>query len=291
MVKLSQALENVQEAKLGAGCSLQTVDRYAYAVGKLQDRLGDVDLEAVAARDVRGLLAAMRLEGLALHTLETVHRTLNAFWNFCAAEYHVPSPMGAVERPRTPNKLPPYLTTAQVAALFQAVEKTHNQAKNRAILAFLFDTGVRSGELRTLRRDRVDLAKRRAQVVGKGRKERIVPFSISTRAALMVYWEGRSDAWPWAFHSQQAADGQYTASGVRSLLRRLAEYAGLEVRVYPHLCRHTFACRWVQAGGDVETLRRILGHSSIAVTLKYLGLVVDDLQAKHDELKPLGGVT
>lgn len=283
MTSLQEALESLVEAKLAAGYSERTTEQYGYAVGKLLP-LGK-SLEDLQARDIRGVLAKLRRAGAAAATLESIYRSIHAFFVWSVNEYGIDhNPMDAVEKPKLPNILPGYLSDNEVIALLNAAGQSRNAARDRALVSFMLDTGVRSGELTGLKRANVDMAQRRVSVFGKGNKERIVPFSVELQRPLLDYWQGRDDTFPWAFHSTSAEDGRLTKSGLKLLVHRLAEAAHIERRVYPHLLRHTFACRWVRRGGDVETLRRILGHSTLLVTLRYLGLAVDDLQAKHDKL-------
>jgi len=286
MTTIQEALTNLVEAKLAAGYSEKTIEQYGYAVGKLAAHVGSKSIEELQARDIRGMLANLRRSGAAAATLESVYRSIHAFFAWTVAEYQLDhDPMATVEKPRLPNILPGYLPDESITALLNAAARSRNAARDVALVSFLLDTGLRSSELTHLKRADVDIVQRRVLVLGKGNKERLIPFSAELLPKLAKYWNGRHDILPWAFRSARSVDGKLTKSGLKGLIHRLALSAGIERRVYPHLLRHTFACRWVRAGGDIETLRRILGHTSLVVTLRYLGLAVDDLQAKHDQLR------
>jgi site-specific recombinase XerD len=282
-VTITAALRDFLEAKEGANRAPATLEKYELAVSKVLDQTGDVAIGEIKPRDLRSIMATMRRDGLAPSTMLTYYTAIKSFMTWCCREYGVRrNPMANVERPNVPRRLPSYLTTDEVQALFQAAKQSRNARKNRAVLTVMLDTGVRSGELCGLRIDCVDLVTREMRVFGKDQDERLVPFGERTVLALVDYWSGRNDTIPTAFHGLR---GPLTTDGLRSIMRRLGAVAG--VTVSPHLLRHTFAHRWVTGGGDLESLRRILGHSSLAMTQRYAGLSIEHIKDKHKGVNPL----
>lgn len=282
-VTISYALNEFLDAKEGANRAQATLEKYQLAVSKIQDQTGDVAIGEIKPRDLRIIMATMRRDGLAPSTMLTYYTAIKSFVTWCCREYGIRrNPMLNVERPNVPSRLPPYLTTEEVQGLFQAAKQSRNRRKNVAVLTVMLDTGIRAGELCGLRIDQVDLVRREMRVFGKDQSERLVPFGEKSIIALIDYWSGRNDIIPTAFHG---LGGPLTTAGLRSIIRRLGNVAGVDV--YPHLLRHTFAHRWVTGGGDLESLRRILGHSSLTMTQRYAGLSIDHIKAKHKSVDPL----
>jgi site-specific recombinase XerD len=153
----------------------------------------------------------------------------------------------------------------------------------------MIDTGMRLSEVAGLTVADVDLIEGRCRVMGKGRRERVVPIGRRTRRALRVWISIRRPA---AVASSPLFAGprgsRLSPRGIHQLVRRLARRAGIETRCSPHVLRHTFARAFPTNGGDVFSLQRILGHSprSIQVTRRYVELLDEDLRAVHRKASP-----
>jgi integrase/recombinase XerD len=150
------------------------------------------------------------------------------------------------------------------------------------------DTGIRISEALSLTKENIDLDNLALKVYGKGGKHRRVPFSLELRKILWRWLQrGAANEARLVFETRNG-----TQMSNRNFLRGfkdLGHKLGIQgVRISPHTCRHTFACEYLRRGGNLEFLRRILGHSSILTTQKYLrSLGVEDLQAAHEGLSPL----
>lgn len=182
--------------------------------------------------------------------------------------------------PKLPQTLFPVLTDEEVARIWKSKYLTSpsDQGKrNRALLALLFDTGVRRGEVVGLVLDDVDLDNQLITVWGKGDKQRRVPFSSGV-AALLTEWIKARGEEPGSLFWLQAA-------GVRMLLCRIKADCGVDV-LTPHQIRHTAATQMVRANMDLHSVKRVLGHSHISVTEKYLSLSDEDLRTKHAAASP-----
>jgi integrase/recombinase XerD len=158
-------------------------------------------------------------------------------------------------------------------------------------MCFLLDTGCRISECLTLTLEELDLDRRLARVLGKGKKERQVPFGARTRAWLERYLEKRqkSDASPYVFVNQYGE--QLTVNAMSHRVAQHGRRAGLRgVRVSPHTFRHTFSLNWLVGNGeykgDTLSLQKILGHSTPAMTQRYVHLAGHDLRKLHDRLSP-----
>ena len=154
-----------------------------------------------------------------------------------------------------------------------AAGTTPRSLRDRALVELLYGAGLRISEALGLEKGGVDLENRLVRVLGKGRKERIVPLARETAEALRRYLaHGR----PFLDrkHRQElflnARGGGLTRAGAFLLLRRLAEHAGLEPgRVHPHLLRHSFATHLLEGGADLRSVQEMLGHADLATTELY----------------------
>ncbi len=218
---------------------------------------------------------------LSVATIRARHRALRAFFLWLVEEGHLDkSPMRNVKAPREEKDLPKALDPGDFLAMLDAACKP----RDRALLLFLADTGVRDREARELTRDNLDLERGRALVKGKGRKERMVYFGTATADALAQYLASRDDDLPQVFIGKSGALGE---TAIYQILSRLAKKAGVKGRYNPHSFRHFFASQYVARGGDLETLRQLLGHADIQTTIRYLHFRDDILQRKHDEHSPV----
>lgn len=233
------------------------------------------------AREWRG---AMLDEGLRAATVNHRLAALRSFVRFAGGHVKVrgvravPAPVEA-------------LTGREVGRLLAAI-RAHQwgapwlAARNEALVALLVRAGLRIGEALNLEVKDVTLQARSGWVLvrwGKGGKERRVPLSAEARKGLRAYLEVRPDVdTPRLFISRRGAPWD-----VRSAQRMLEEggrRAGITQRVHPHLLRHTFATRFLERGGDLGTLQRLLGHTNVATTSRYLHPTAAQMQAMVEEM-------
>jgi site-specific recombinase XerD len=187
--------------------------------------------------------------------------------------------------PKVPiNKLPevffPILSDADLDAIFATKQlslSTEIGTRNRALIAFMLDTGVRRAEVANLELGNLDLAEGQARIVGKGRKERMVFFAPSTTDLLKRWLAIRGD--------EEGSLFWLSFEGLKMVFRRIQREAGLEVFT-PHQVRHTTATNLFAAGADTHSVRRMLGHASVLTTERYLSMSATDLKAKHASASP-----
>lgn len=262
---------------------------------------GDPPLESITPTHIRRFLAAQ--DQVSKKTALNYHVGLSALWTWALDEEYVDSHVvRRCERP-TPEKraVVPY-TEADIKAMLSSLEKSKaysrpgkrscsnslpNAERNRAIIFLLLDTGLRAQELCDLTIVHTDLKNRRVKVMGKGAKERSVPFSPRTAQILWRYITAfRKDAYanePLFITDELRA---FDRNMLRRSLSRIGERAGLS-GVNCHRFRHTFAINYLRNGGDPWSLQLMLGHSTLEMVSHYLSIAQADLDDNHRQASPV----
>ncbi len=225
----------------------------------------------------------------ALSAVRSLHR-------FLVRERLSPSnPARGLSAPRRPRKLPEALPEEEVAALVEAPAAARPlELRDRAFLELLYASGLRVAELTGLDVGSLDLDEGAVRVLGKRRKERIVPVGRPAREALARWLaEGRPAlaAGPDGSRGGEALFLNYRGGrlGPRSVARRLSRWvlaAGLPRHVHPHVLRHSFATHLLADGADLRGIQELLGHASLSTTQRYTHLDWKRLAAAYDGAHP-----
>jgi integrase/recombinase XerC len=263
----------------------------------LNKRREDVRPAEVDALAVRSFLAHLtrqevgrRSQGRALSAVRSLLRFA------CREGALADNPAAGVRTPKHPRTLPRHLRPGEIEALLEAPgSEGPLQVRDRALLEVLYAAGLRVAELVGLDWQDVDLAGRVLRVLGKGGKERMVPFGRPAAAALRAWlgeWEKLrgGDRATAAMESEPVflnhRGGRLTDRSVRRLVDRYVERAALAAGVHPHTLRHTFATHLLEGGADLRAIQELLGHSSLATTQRYTHLEVERLLAIYREGHP-----
>lgn len=264
---------------------------YSYHLSRLLDEVGDVEMGGLeGCRLVRGFMSALRRQDgkpYSPYYLDQVYRTLNTFFVWCVREEVLDrNPMDWVRRPRVPRRKSPRLTLEEVERLLEAVGETGHPVRNLAMVCLAVDSGLRRGEVLGLEIRNVDLDSRVVRVLGKGSKERDIPVGEVAYGALRAYLAVRPASS--SLRVFLSSGGKpLTRNGLQTLMYRLKKRSGLpELRW--HLLRHTFANHFINGGGGLRKLQKILGHSSIKTTADiYTDPELNELQEVHGRVSPL----
>jgi integrase/recombinase XerC len=190
-----------------------------------------------------------------------------------------------VRTPSLPGRLPAHLPIDQSEALFrQRFGDDETSRRDRAILEVLYASGVRVAELSGLDLEDLDLREGSVRVLGKGRKERIVPLGGKAVEALQAYLDGREGARGPLFRNHRGR--RLTVRSLHRIVRARARAAGLAGRVTPHTLRHTFATHLLDAGADLRLIQELLGHARLATTQRYTHVSADRLAKVYDAAHP-----
>jgi integrase/recombinase XerC len=247
--------------------------------------------EGIDALAVRGFVARLHRSGLGRSSVARKLSTVRSFLEYAVREGRIEtSPAATVPTPKVPKRLPRNLTVDEVFALLDGIEESDEAGiRDRAILEFLYATGLRVGELVSLDLDDLDLSGDTVRVLGKGSKERIVPFGGKARVALLRWFEASR---PLRETGDAAAvflnlrGGRLTDRSVRRILDRRLREASIEARVSPHALRHSFATHLLGAGADLRAIQELLGHASLSTTQRYTHVSMEALMKVYDAAHP-----
>ena len=243
-------------------------------------------LAAADARAVRAWLAALHARGLAPASVGRKLAALRSCFRFLVRRGAMAAnPAREVRGPRQPRKLVSFLPLDEAADLVdgRAVSGVW-RARDVAILELLYATGVRVSELAGLDLDAVDRTERTVRVLGKGRKERIVPYGAKAAQALEAWIERRGEQAGPVFTSPRGR--RLGARAVHTIVRRAARAAGIVRRVSPHTLRHTFATHLLDKGADLRMIQELLGHSRLSTTQRYTHVASEQLARVYDQAHP-----
>jgi integrase/recombinase XerD len=274
--------------------------RYA---GAMSGR-GRAGIGEVTAADVAAFLAGLRQGGdghppLKASSAARAMAAVRGLHAFAAAEgLAAGDPAGQLPLPAPARRLPRAIGIAEVERLLAAAapgggEGSPLQLRDRALLELLYASGLRVAELVGLDWGAIDLPARVLRVLGKGGKERMVPFGRPAASALREWldvWEpvrerqGRSASDEPVFLNHRG--GRLTDRSVRRIIDHWIEQTALARGVHPHTLRHTFATHLLEGGADLRAIQELLGHASLSTTQKYTHVEVERLLAVYRGAHP-----
>jgi len=255
-----------------------TLEFYHHTLGRFVKWVPVDDPKDLSARHVRQFLSTLAESRLTDSTLHAHARSIRAFCRFLLAEEYIGRPI-QFEMPHMAKRIMPRLSLEQVQRLIQA----SRNAKERAVVLTLLDSGLRRSEVCNLRWADVNLETGIILVrSGKGRKDRLAVVGVKTRRALLK-WRRQTR------HEAQDTVFFLKPSGLRGLLRRLGDRAGF--RASPHMFRRSFASLSHAGGMDLISLQALMGHASLEQTRAYVNAATATLLAAHERAGPVDRLT
>ncbi len=270
----------------------------AFLVETLGQQPGVIAASDVEPLNVNAFLADMTHQGLSRRSqARALSAVRNLFAFGCRQGLLKKNPASGVRTPKQDKKLPRHLRPGEIEDLVEAPSGSDatNEAlvqRDRALLELLYATGLRVGELVSLDWNDLDLSARVLRVMGKGGKERMVPFGRQAAEAL----RGWLQVWDEVRRENPAGEGEpvllnhrggrLSDRSVRRLVDRYTQLAGLPQGVHPHTLRHTFATHLLEQGADLRTIQELLGHSSLATTQRYTHVEIERLLQVYRESHP-----
>lgn len=275
--------------------SVHTVRAYrddleAFAV-YLGEEFGGMEVKGISAAVVRSWLASLKDAELSSRSVNRKISSLRSFYKYLLrARVVEQSPMGAIIGPTAGKRLPVFVEEQDMAVLFGEVPFADDWEglTDRLLLALLYHTGMRLSELVGLKEGFVDNGNRTIKVLGKGSKERIIPASAVLVQMVEEYKEKK--------RSFDGADREVLLVGkkgkklypqyvYRAVRKYLAQVTTIEKKS-PHVLRHTFATHLMNAGAELNSVKELLGHASLAATQVYTHNTIEKLKDVYKRAHP-----
>jgi integrase/recombinase XerC len=249
-------------------------------------RGSDLKPSGIDSTLIRGFLAEQAKNNVSNKSRGRKLATLRSFFKWLVREGYVTSnPAKVISTPRTDRKLPSFFTEKEIEPFLNAPDGSTNLgARDAALLELLYSTGIRSAELVSLRLGDVDLRGKFLRVMGKGGKERMVPFGEPATDKLEQYLRKRTHL----LRKSKTGEGRdviflsfrgtpLTTRSVRRIVAKYIRMVSLKESLSPHSLRHSFATHLLNAGADLRSIQELLGHSSLSTTQKYTQVSMEKL--------------
>ena len=312
MITLNKAIELYLATLETEGKSPRYIDwlrtRLRFFSVYIQDIYGpDYKLQDITVEDGRAYIRHLmdrnkRYQCHPMHTeqqgklkIQYIHglgRAVRSFSTWAYEEgYLDENMMRRLKLPQLPKTFPEPLSEEEINRILTAsLNNTNERLRNFAIIMLFLDTGIRLDELVNLKISKIDFAVGEMTVFGKGSKERKVPIGTQVKKALIEYMTRER---PEAVNPQYSDQVFFNVDGypithdtVEKMFQRVKKVAGVE-KFHPHACRHTFSVRYLINGGDAFSLQKILGHTTLEMTRKYVNLASGDIKDKHRRFSPM----
>jgi integrase/recombinase XerC len=297
--QISRFLERLRAERRAATLTVETYGRDLWALHAFAvvEQL-PLDARTLQLLGLRRFLASFAGKNSAA-TIARKVAALRAFYRDLHRRGEVAdNPAASLRLPKVKRPLPKFLSVAAAGELVETPDSGHAEtpllARDRAMLELLYGAGIRVSELVGLDLDRIDLLERRARVLGKGDKERLVPFGVPCAQALERYLALRPELRnPRDGHQDPEAlflgclGARLTARQVQHLVRRYGMLGTGRPDMHPHALRHSCATHLLDAGADLRGIQELLGHASLSTTQRYTHVSVDHLLEVYARAHPL----
>lgn len=261
------------------GLAGNSVEAYLHDVQLLASEFEDKKPTQIQSGDIENFLATLYDIGMSASSQARILSGLKSFYNYLVLEKLIEvSPLELIESPKQERKLPEVLSVEEINQLLSALDLSKAEhVRNKAMIETLYSCGMRVTELIQLRISHVYFEDEIVRVIGKGDKERLIPIGQSALKSIAIYLEHIRPQW----ERYEAYDDVLFLNRrgrpisrvmVFTFLKQLANEAGIQKRISPHIFRHSFATHLIEGGADLRAVQMMLGHASITTTEIYTHL-------------------
>lgn len=291
--------EFLSACELQKGYSPHTIETYRFALMEFLDYFKseygvNPDINAIEPADIRPFLGYLHDRGLSKKSLRVKIAAVKSFFKFAFRQSWIDrNPAAIVSTPKAEKKLPSFLQSGEIESLMDSFDPSSpGGARNIAIAELLYSSGLRVSELIQLPMQDLDMHAGTVRVMGKGKKERIVPIGGKAIEALEAYIAMRSyltsldTAKPDGKVFLSDRGKMMNPSVVYRIIRRAMNPVTESPQKSPHVLRHTFATHLLDNGADISSVSEMLGHSSLSATQVYTHVSVDRLKQAYQKAHP-----
>lgn len=287
-IKFQRAMsDNTVEAYMR---DLRTVEKYFNSNG--------IEYKYATLDNLQNFIADLDDIGICPRSRARIISSIKSFYKFCVSEKIINiDPTQLLKQPKLPSYLPDVLSVEEIERIISAIDLSETDKytklnighRNLAIVEMLYGSGIRVSELVNIKISNINFEENFMKIVGKGKKERLVPISESAIRALNHWLTARNvlqikpKQEDFLFLNRRGS--HMTREMVFVIIKQLTEKAGIEKRVSPHTFRHSFATHLLEHGANLRAIQQLLGHSSITTTEIYthtsINYLRDEIMAFH----------
>ena len=276
--------------------SRHTVIAYEHALGQFFDYLAEEfgatpELSDIKTNDIRPFIGYLMDDGNKKSSLRLKIAAVKSFFKFCQKKGLTDkNPASLIPTPKREKKLPSFLLESEVKALIENidVEDFVNQ-RNKALTELLYSSGLRISEALQLDTSDINFSSKSVKVLGKGRKERIVPIGSKALQSIQNYIQQRSnfktDINEKALFLSKRGTRMNAVNAWRVVNKLMREYTEAPQKS-PHVLRHTFATHLLDNGADIQSVSEMLGHASLSTTQVYTHVSIERLKDAYKKAHP-----
>ena len=280
--------------KLERNYSTNTVDAYIHDIKSLLDFCLDISKNVLQLQleDLQNFAATIHEKGIGPTSQARILSGVRSFYRYLLLDGYIDAdPSELLESPNLGKHLPEVLSTQEVDKLENVIDLTTKEGqRNKAIIEVLFSCGLRVSELVNLKLSQLFLDEGFVQVIGKGRKERLVPISQRAIKELNLWFYDRKQLniktgeEDYVFLNRRGS--HLTRTMILIMIKKEAEKAGIKKTISPHTMRHSFATALLQGGADLRAIQAMLGHEDIGTTEIYTHIDITTLRQEILEHHP-----
>lgn len=278
------------------GASPHTITAYIKDIkdfsGYIQANYPGVDISAIDNLPVRRYLSHLQKQGFSKTTMSRRMSSLRSFYRYLVREEIIEqSPMVLISSPREYKKLPKFVEYDDICQMLALPNNSPSGLRDRAILEVLYGCGLRVSELCSLTQQQINFSLGYLRVIGKGNKERLVPLGDPAIAALKDYIDkGRGellkDPDVKALFINSGKGEPLTTRGVRVIINKYVSSMASNLKISPHMLRHSYATHMLDNGADIRIIQELLGHESLSTTQIYTHITKSHMQEVYKNSHP-----
>lgn len=260
-------------------------------------KVNGTNYKDVTIDQIRGYLLDLNNYGLSKSSIKQNIAALRHFYTFLFNEKYVDSdPFLLISSPKNQTRLPNFLLQNEIDELLEANRNRTDELAERdqAILELMLASGLRASEIVNLKTTSINLLSRTIRIVGKGNKERLVPFSNRAKAALETYLN-KSRSFLLAKQKTPVENKslflnnfgeKLTVRGLEYIMEEIEKKTGCFLKLHPHKLRHSFATKMLSQGADLRVIQELMGHESIGTTQIYTHVTMEEMQDTYKTAFP-----
>ena len=260
----------------------------------IQAQFAVEQLDQIQPSMIRTWMAAFAVQKITPRTINRKISTLKSFFKYCLVrEWIAASPAKTIQVLKTKKRLPTYVESDQMDQLSQRdyFSDDLDGRMEYLVVNLLYQTGMRVSELVNLKTTQIDFARTQIKVLGKGNKERVIPISEVLAKTIRLFMDEAGQLFPPDSGSFLLINGKGKHPGARQLYAIVKKYLSLITtadKKSPHVLRHSFATHLTSNGAELNAVKELLGHSSLAATQVYTHNSIDRLRDIHKKSHPKG---